>query len=250
MKISICIPAFNREKWIGAAIDSALAQTCPDKEVIVVDDGASDQTPAICQQYGSRIVFASQPHLGGTAARNDLLRLAKGEWIQYLDSDDYLLPTKVMTQLASQKGDFPEAIYSPFIWEFWEEGKVTGRRRSHYTDGRDFAKTWLRIEPLQIGTFLIKREALLALGGWNEQIPVAEDNELWQRMLLKGWRFRYIDEPLTVFRQWSQNSWGKHLAEQAIYCVAKQIADFRTTLQRAGSGTMSCNGLRKRPGSH
>jgi glycosyltransferase involved in cell wall biosynthesis len=236
MKVSICIPVYNREKWIGAAIDSALAQTWAEKEVIVVDDGSSDKTREICEHYGARIIFATQEHRGGSAARNHLLRLATGKWIQYLDSDDYLLPTNIYTQLESayKAGEAPEAIFSPFIWEVWENGKVTSRRRVQPTEPGSLTKTWLRIEPLQIGSFLIKREALIELGGWNESIPVAEDHELWQRMILGGWRIHYEDEPLLVFRQWSRETWGTQLAEQAIYCVADQISNFRSILTERG----------------
>jgi glycosyltransferase involved in cell wall biosynthesis len=236
MKVSICIPAYNREKWIGAAIDSALAQTWADKEVIVVDDGSSDNTREICEQYGARIIFATQEHLGGCAARNHLLRLATGEWIQYLDSDDYLLPTNIYSRLEGvyKADEAPEAIFSPFIWEVWENGKVTSRRRVQPTEPGSLTKTWLRIEPLQIGSFLIKREALIELGGWNESILVAEDHELWQRMILEGWRIHYADEPLLVFRQWSRETWGTQLAEQAIYCVADQISNFRSILTERG----------------
>jgi glycosyltransferase involved in cell wall biosynthesis len=236
MRVSICIPAYNREKWIGSAIDSALAQTWPDKEVIVVDDGSSDRTRQICEQYGNRIIFARQDHLGGGAARNHLLRLASGDWIQYLDSDDYLLPTKVMAQLESAAcvTELPEAIFGPFLWESWENDTVVSRRRIHLSDPGSFIKTWLRLEHLQIGAFLIRREPLIVLGGWNESLPVAEDHELWQRMLLSGWRFQFVDEPLIVWRQWSREAWGNRMAEQAIYCVADQLSIFRSQLVERG----------------
>jgi glycosyltransferase involved in cell wall biosynthesis len=236
MKVSICIPAYNREKWIALAIDSALAQTWPDKEVIVVDDGSSDRTREICERYGDKIIFATQDHLGGCAARNHLLRLATGDWIQYLDSDDYLLPTKVTAQLESVAGNskLPEAILSPFVWECWENDRVTSRWRTHLSDPTDLVKPWLRLEPLQIGAFLIRRESLIALGGWNEAIAVAEDHELWERMILEGWRFQYVDKPLTVFRQWSRETWGTRMAEQAINRVADEISNFRSVLVKRG----------------
>src|SRR3954466_15611284 len=97
--VSILIPCHNAERWIAQAIDSALAQTWPDKEVIVVDDGSTDASAEIIREYGDRIRGESGPNRGGNAARPRLLALSRGEWLQYLDADDYLLPDKIANQM-------------------------------------------------------------------------------------------------------------------------------------------------------
>src|SRR6266487_4648219 len=92
--VSVLIPCFNAEKWVGQAISSALAQTWSNKEVLVVDDGSTDGSLEIIRSFGASIRFESGRNRGANVARNRLLELAKGEWLQYLDADDYLLKTK------------------------------------------------------------------------------------------------------------------------------------------------------------
>src|SRR5438105_8509460 len=90
--ISILIPCFNAEKWVGQAIESSLAQTWPDKEVIVIDDGSTDSSLEVIKGFGDKIKLETGPNRGGNAARNGLLKLSQGDWIQYLEADDYLRP--------------------------------------------------------------------------------------------------------------------------------------------------------------
>src|SRR5678815_984429 len=98
--VSILIPCYNAERWIRQCIESALDQTYPNKEVIVVDDGSKDASLEVIKSFGDRIRWETGPNRGGNAARNRLLQLAKGEWLQYLDADDYLLPEKISRQMG------------------------------------------------------------------------------------------------------------------------------------------------------
>src|SRR5262245_9102291 len=118
--VSILIPCFNAERWIGQAIESALSQTYLAKEVIVVDDGSHDGSLDIIKSFGDRIRWETGPNRGGNVARNRLLELANGTWLQYLDADDYLEPDKVERQMAFIAAR-PEAqiVYSPVIFEHW-----------------------------------------------------------------------------------------------------------------------------------
>lgn len=118
MLVSILIPCFNAEPWIGECIESALAQTWPEKEVIVVDDGSTDGSLDIVRRFGDRIRWESGLNRGGNAARNRLFELARGEWLQYLDADDYLKPAKVQRQaeFAALHPDC-EIIINPVILE-------------------------------------------------------------------------------------------------------------------------------------
>src|SRR6266478_3943573 len=101
MKITIGIPVFNCETWVATAIQSALEQTWPDKEIIVVDDGSTDGSADICKSFGSRILFVQQPNRGGNAARNQVFKLSPGDWIQFLHADAYLKADKVRPQIAA-----------------------------------------------------------------------------------------------------------------------------------------------------
>src|SRR5689334_1354789 len=112
MKVTIGIPVYNCETWIRESIASALAQSWPVTEVVVVDDGSDDRTPAICAEFDQRILYLRQDRRGGNAARNQILRMASGDWIQYLDADDYLLPNKIQTQLETLPHEAIDLILS------------------------------------------------------------------------------------------------------------------------------------------
>ena len=99
MLVSILIPCYNAERWIRQAIESALAQTWREKEVIVVDDGSTDGSLEGIESFGDCIHWETGPNRGGNVARNRLLDLASADWLQYLDADDYLLPDKIAKQM-------------------------------------------------------------------------------------------------------------------------------------------------------
>ena len=98
--VSILIPAFNAERWIADAIKSALEQTWPQKEIIVVDDGSTDQTPSIARQFVSKSVSViTQSNQGAASARNKAFSTCQGGYIQWLDADDLLAPSKIAKQM-------------------------------------------------------------------------------------------------------------------------------------------------------
>src|SRR5437763_4626430 len=99
-KVSILMPAYNAERFVGAALQSALDQTWPDTEIIVVDDGSNDQTYAVAKCYESaNVKILRQDNRGAAAARNAALRQAQGDFLQYLDADDLLSPDKIREQV-------------------------------------------------------------------------------------------------------------------------------------------------------
>jgi glycosyltransferase involved in cell wall biosynthesis len=101
--VSILIPAYNAETWIADTIKSAIAQTWVDKEIIVVDDGSTDQTLAVARQFASKeVAVVTQQNQGASAARNHALSLSQGDYIQWMDADDLLSPDKVEKQMGAQ----------------------------------------------------------------------------------------------------------------------------------------------------
>jgi glycosyltransferase involved in cell wall biosynthesis len=110
--VSILIPCFNAERWIGQAIESALAQTYSPTEIIVVDDGSTDRSLDIIKGFGQRIRWETGPNRGANATRNRLLTLARAPWLQYLDVDDYLLPDKVERQMSSEPSTRTQTLFT------------------------------------------------------------------------------------------------------------------------------------------
>jgi len=102
--VSILIPAYNAEAWIADTIRSAITQTWPRKEIIVVDDGSTDQTFAVARRFASKeVAVVTQKNQGASAARNHALSLSQGDYIQWLDADDLLSPDKIASQMEASK---------------------------------------------------------------------------------------------------------------------------------------------------
>jgi glycosyltransferase involved in cell wall biosynthesis len=202
--VSILIPCYNAERWIAQAIESALAQTWPEKEIIVLDDGSTDASLDIIRQFDGRIRWESGPNRGGGAARNRLLTLAKGEWLQYLDADDYLLPEKVARQaefVAAQAG--VDVLFGPITLEHWSDA---GSRREllPIPEPHDL---WILLASWrlpQTGAPLWRKEAIVEVGGWKLGQPCCQEHELYLRLLMGGKRFAYCPENGAVYRQWSE----------------------------------------------
>src|SRR2546423_13130380 len=100
--VSILIPAYNAQEWIGDTIQSALGQTWPATEIIIVDDGSKDQTLAMARRFASKkVTVVTQTNQGAAAARNRAFSMSQGEYIQWLDADDLLAPDKIARQIRA-----------------------------------------------------------------------------------------------------------------------------------------------------
>lgn len=207
MKVSILIPCHNAERWVGQAIESALAQTHPDTEVIVVDDGSTDRSLEIIQGFSNRIQWESTPNQGGNAARNRLLERATGEWVQYLDADDYLKPDKVATQL--QEGSpikESDLLYSPIIVEHWDHEQSISFDKADFDTSLDIHALWLDWRVAQTGAVLWRRRALESIGGWNTDFPRCQDNEVTLRALQSKLQIAFTPSAGAIYRVWSDNT--------------------------------------------
>ncbi len=200
--VTIGIPCFNSERWIKVAVESALAQTWPEKEIIVVDDGSTDGSREILRGFGDAIRVMFAQHKGSNPARNQILREAKGEWVQYLDADDFLLPEKISRQFSeADDGAGCDVIYSP-VWI----DENNERRASDLDTKLDIYSQWLAWELPQTGGCLWRKATLEKLNGWNETMPCCQEHELYLRALKAGMRFRLAPTPNAVYRVWSDET--------------------------------------------
>ena len=204
--VSILIPCFNAERWIGQAIESALAQSWPNKEVIVVDDGSTDGSAEIASGYGERIRFERAPNRGSNPTRNRLLELAQGDWLQYLDADDYLKPEKVASQVAALD-DHPDVdvLFGPSIVEWHANGStyVTFEEIRQPHDPWQLLALW-RLP--QTGAPLWRKSAVKEVGAWAVGQPCCQEHELYLRLLMAGKRFRYDRATGSVYRRFATGS--------------------------------------------
>lgn len=206
MLVSILIPCHNAERWIGQAIESALSQIYAPTEVIVVDDGSTDNSLDIIRGFGDRIRWETGPNKGGNAARNRLLELSRGAWVQYLDADDYLLPDKVQLQVQFLRS-CPETdvLYGLVTRESWSELGIS-RDLQLIPEPRDPWILLARWYLPQTGGPLWRKSALEHVGGWALDQPCCQEHELYLRLLMAGKSFTHSPYNGAIYRIWSTNT--------------------------------------------
>jgi glycosyltransferase involved in cell wall biosynthesis len=204
-RVTIGIPCFNAERWIAAAVQSALDQSWPEKEVIVVDDGSTDGSLAALEKFGDKIQVIRADHRGGNHARNLALQHSTGEWLQFLDADDYLEPPKIAQQLTEAGSTAADVIYSPVHIETMTSSGST-RTLSEIDRGFDIYGQWLAWQIPQTGGCLWRKSALEAVGGWKEDQPCCQEHELYLRALQAGRLFVFAPTPHAVYRIWSDDT--------------------------------------------
>lgn len=196
--VSILIPCHNAEKWIAECIQSALDQTYPNKEIVVVDDGSDDRSLDIIRGFGEHIRLETGPNRGSNAARNRLVALSRGSWLSFLDADDFLLPEKIARQVSVAAGDPDvDVVYSPII-EFIER---SGAMHRPSVEDDDLYANYVRWYPFGTIGILWKKSAVLEVGGWETDQPVCQEHELILRLIQAGKRFSMVPEALAVYRK-------------------------------------------------
>ena len=216
-RVTIAIPCFNALQWIAQCVQSALDQTWPDKEIIVVDDGSTDGSLAVLEGFGDAIRLIRTAHRGGNHARNAALHAATSEWIQFLDADDFLLPEKIFRQLAEASD--ADCIFSPVLFD------QDGRRTASELDPQLDAPTlWLAWQLPQTGGCLWRKSALEKIGGWNEATPCCQEFELYRRAIEASLRFHFAPAPNAVYRVWSESTLCRK--------DPRQVIEVRTELYR------------------
>ncbi|MBP6824560.1 MAG: glycosyltransferase [Acidobacteria bacterium] len=206
--VSIIIPAYNSAPFLAETLGSAFAQTYRDFEIIVINDGSTDNTDEVLAEFLGRIIYIKQPNRGVMAARNAGLKAARGRYIALLDSDDLLMPRFLEALIGMLEADpalsvaYPNARY--FGWPK-HDGKLH-QDVFPVSEPVTFDRA-LKRECYIFGLLVFRREVIEALGGYDESLAGqgAEDFELWLRMLQHGYRFKFTREVLALYR-WRQDS--------------------------------------------
>ncbi|MGD9657294.1 MAG: glycosyltransferase [Methylocystis sp.] len=204
--VSILIPCHNAERWVGQAIESALAQTYAPCEIIVVDDGSTDGSRDVIRGFEDRIRWETQPNRGANAARNHLLKLARGEWVQYLDADDYLLPGKIATQMRVLKENPDADVLYGLVTKEWRDGEGVKQDLQLIPEPRDPWALLARWYLPQTGGSIYRKSALLDVGGWKIDQPCCQEHELYLRLLRARKHFVYCPHNGAIYRIWSADT--------------------------------------------
>jgi teichuronic acid biosynthesis glycosyltransferase TuaG len=207
--VSIIMPAYNAEKYIAASIESVLAQTFSDWELIVVDDGSTDSTATVVQEFATsdprvRYIFQENGRLG--KARNTGISNSTGRLIAFLDSDDLWLPTKLEVQTRAMAENNADVVYSKsyvFCDENIDDETQTLPSSAGKFSGPDFFDSLIRYPQIPVLTVLFKRSALDRVGLFEEGKAYhgCEDYDLWLRLARAGLVFYGMPDVLARYRR-------------------------------------------------
>jgi glycosyltransferase involved in cell wall biosynthesis len=204
-QIAVVIPTYNRAGYVQTAIDSALAQTRLPDEIVVVDDGSTDDTAVVLARYGARVRYFRKDNGGEASARNRGVREASSTWIAFLDSDDAWEPT-ALAQLEAAAGRYPEAGLIAMRARVLSADGVRGSRtHGKKSKGPRFStRSLLWGDAGGVQMPLVRRDLILAAGGFDESLPSATDCDLWIRLSLET-EMVGIPEPLLLCRVHPEN---------------------------------------------
>lgn len=214
-RISVVIPAYNAAATIGQAIDSILTQTYPAHEVIVVDDGSGDGTGDAVGAYGDRVIYVRQDNAGPSAARNRGVEVASGEWIAFLDADDWYMPDRLRIH-AEMIRDQPRLDFLVGSFDYvTPEGQLINPSIAGTDFGRSLLERWgpqgrSAIDGEGIGRFIadqfsdtrcltLPRATFLELGGFPPDLRICEDVAFMLRLCARSRRAGVACQSLAVY---------------------------------------------------
>ena len=197
-RVTVIIPTYNRAGCLREAVDSVLAQNFRDFELIVVDDGSTDDTPRLLQEYGEAIRVFRQENRGVSAARNAGIAVSRGALIAFLDSDDLWLQGKLARQVEFFKAHADALICQ--TEEIWvRNGRRVNPGKRHRKRGGMIFEPSLDLCLVSPSAVMVRRELFQCVGFFDEGLPACEDYDLWLRVSSR-YAVHLIDIPLIVKR--------------------------------------------------
>ena len=191
--VSIIIPCFNHGCYLGDAVRSVLQQTYAPIEIIVVDDGSTDDTAKVAHSFGAAIRYVKKQNGGLSSARNKGIECAKGEFLGFLDADDCFYPTKIEKQVHFF-ADHPELGLVFCGWKLVRDGDFVVLSTEIPHDQHDFSDELLTHSLFHVTCVLICRIAIERMGRFDEQLTSCEDRDYWLRAAQRGVKFGCVPE--------------------------------------------------------
>jgi len=238
--VSVIIPTYNRAGVISQTIDNVFCQTYQNIELIVVDDGSTDDTGSVLRRYGDRIRILTQANAGPAAARNRGIEVSRGEIVAFQDSDDLWKPTKLEQQVAvlNRLDDSVPCCLCNAIFRVIRQQEYTSFDISSLHPSLEEG-LWLNVAEVLATRFVlfnqtvaIRRRALEKVGGFDESLKYLEDYDLPLRLAMEGpWAF--IRTPLVIYREGSEGSFAEKAAKDSIVLKQCEIRIFEQALAAA-----------------
>jgi len=197
--VSVIIPTYNRCRLLKKAIESVLDQSHTNLELVVVDDGSDDETPALVEWFRKRnqrtIILVQQKNQGPAAARNSGIATAGYNLIAFLDSDDWLHPDKIRLQVAAMQKQ-PDYLVSHTQEVWYRNGRLSNQKTRHRKESGYIFSRCLDLCAVSMSTVMVRRRLIEQVGLFDEQLPCCEDYDFWLRVSAKL-PFQLIDRALT-----------------------------------------------------
>jgi len=227
--VSILIPAYNAERWIEETIKSALNQTWPNCEIIVIDDGSSDRTFDIARRYQSKSVkVIKQENAGACVARNKALTLAQGDYIQWLDADDLLAPDKISRQMMNaDHGRNSTVLLSSAFGTFYYRLKKAQFIRT---------RLWQDLMPVEWfvisfmdgvyfvpAAWLVSRRLTDQIGPWDERLSLNDDGEYFGRAVAASEKVKFVPDAKSYYRKANVGSLSNSKTQKALKSLFLQL---------------------------
>jgi len=201
-RVSVIIPTYNCGQYISQAIDSVLAQTYRDLEILVVDDGSVDDTEAVVRRYAGQVTYWKTANRGPAAARNWGLQACTGEFVALLDADDWWEPDKLQLQMPEFDQDQEVGLAFSDLRVFYDDGTLLPSflsSRPLASSGSVFDQ-YIQSHFILPSTVVMRRSCLEAIGRFDESLPSDEDTEFWFRFCYR-WKVALVPKPLVSRRQ-------------------------------------------------
>ena len=249
--VSILIPGFNSERWIKQTLESAISQDYPRTEVIMIDDGSTDRTLKIARTFESRSVrLITQPNAGPSAARNTALAHAQGEYIQWLDHDDLLAPSKISNQVKEwQKVQSDRVLFScPFATFYYRREKARVFRSRLCRDLTPVDYFFIKFSDdtyFQSSSWLVSRKLSDLAGPWWELRSADDDGEYFCRVVAASQGIHFVPEARCYWRVGNKRSfsraWRRSSADlQALFQTVVRCIEHYRKLEDSERSRAAC----------
>lgn len=202
--VSVLIPSYNHAHFVSAAVNSALAQTHPDVDIIVIDDGSKDNTAEVVATFGDAVNYVYQENQGLSAARNTGIRHARGEYIALLDADDLWSPEYLAESLKVIEQN-PRAGLTYCWWSHIDENGNPMPEPGFFNKRGHLLKTFAVRNYFPPVAVLVRKACVAEAGGFDEKLFALEDWDLWFRIAANGWEFDCVPQVLVQYRRHSSN---------------------------------------------
>ena len=217
-KVSIIIPTYNQSQYLEEAIESALNQTYKNIEIIIVDDGSTDNTPEVIKSFDNKIIYIQQKNKGASSARNTGIKKANGEYIAFLDADDMWLKNKLENQIKFIQNNPEIGLLGTGCYQMIDMSKMI-HKKIFPAKNEILQKDLIKYNPFIQSSVMIKKDVFNSIGLYDEKFKESEDYDLWLRIAQK-YKVANLEQALVTKKYYAEGL-SKDKDNKQLYFVLK-----------------------------